>query len=468
MLLYIYHIFKALRPAFSRERAWILGCSVILGFIGCWEMAGVSSFCRFWGLNDKGYLALLHFFRANSWQHDVLMQYWCRFVLGQSVAVEVEGRLVMITDHSLVTQDGRHMPGVVSLHQESETQSKPGYFRGHCWGVLGLLVGSMQRCFCLPVTAQIDQGHVHLGAGKPKDTLAERPVQMALDFAVTHQRHLWLILDAYFSVSPVFERANSVFDAESEPWVEILTKAKKGYVAYPWSQGEKGDKITLEEVFDAQPFLEASCRVYGKEETVAYRVQNLLWQNRLIRFVWVKNSLGRMTLMSSDLSLEPLRAIELYCTRMRIESAFDRLKNLLKAFEYHFWTPSLPRHSRRPKKNKDLQPPESLEARVLVKRCWRAYERFVALGCVALGILQLMALKFPQQILDQFQQFLRTPPRGIPSEGVVKVVLANLLQEQFGRVTPGATLGRIHANFEQAGFYWQNTTAETQELCDSA
>ncbi|EIM65366.1 hypothetical protein [Desulfobacter postgatei] len=26
-------------------------------------------------------------------------------------------------------------------HQHSETQSKPSYFRGHCWGAIGMLIG---------------------------------------------------------------------------------------------------------------------------------------------------------------------------------------------------------------------------------------------------------------------------------------------------------------------------------------
>ena len=468
MLLYIYHIFKSLRPAFSRETSWILGCSVILGLIGCSEMSGVSSLCRFWGLNEKGYLALLHFFQATSWKHDLLMQHWCRFALKQSVAVEEEGRLVLLGDHTLVAKDGRQMPGVVSLYQDSETQSKPGYFRGHCWGVLGLLVGSWDTFFCLPIMAQIQQGYVHLKEAEPTNTLSQRPVQLALDFAMTHQRPVWLILDAFFSVSPVFERAASGLNEDVEPWVEILTKAKKGYVAYPVLEGGQGTKITLEEVFETDVLLESVCRVYGKAETVSYWAQNLLWQGRLIRFIWVKNSLGRMILMSSDLTLEPVRAVELYCARMRIEGTFDRLKNLLKAFDYHFWTKGLPRHSRRPKKNNNLQPPETLEGRVAVRRCWRSYERFVALGCIALGILQLVALKYPEQVLEQFQQFLRTRPQGMPSERVVKYVLTSLLQQQLGKVSGGVTLGYLYDYFAKAGFLWQMTREETQNLCDSA
>lgn len=463
MLLYLYHVFKAVRPAFTRERAWILGCSVILGFIGCWDMAGVSSLCRFWGLNEQGYLALLHFFQATSWDHQRLMRLWTGWVLKQAVAVDEEGRLVVIADHSLVVKDGRQMPGVVTLRQDSETQSKPSYFRGHCWGVLGLLVGSLERCFCLPFQAELHQGHVHVG--EEKLSMSQQPVQMALDFARTHQRYLWLILDAFFAASPVFKLASGQRDADGRPWVEVLTKAKKGYVAYTLDGTQR---VPLDEGFDAQPLSQGECRVYAEPETVSYRAQNLLWHGELVRFIWVQSSQGRMVLMSSDLMLDPLRAVELYCGRMRIESTFDRLKHLLKAFEYHFWSKGLPRHSRRPRKNSTLEAPATPEALEAVKRCWRAYERFVSLGCLALGLLQVLALKYPQQILAQHQRFLRTRPQGIPSEGVVKDVLATLIQDRFGKVSAGATLGDIHAHFASAGFLWEAPKEETHWLCDSA
>jgi hypothetical protein len=55
------------------------------------------------------------------------------------------------------------MPGVVSLHESSETQSKPDYFRGQCWGAIGLLIGSLSACFCCPLQLEIQQGGAHLG-----------------------------------------------------------------------------------------------------------------------------------------------------------------------------------------------------------------------------------------------------------------------------------------------------------------
>ena len=50
------------------------------------------------------------------------------------------GRAVLLGDHTCVAKDGRKMPCVVSMHQHSETQSKPSYFRGHFWGAIGMLI----------------------------------------------------------------------------------------------------------------------------------------------------------------------------------------------------------------------------------------------------------------------------------------------------------------------------------------
>jgi hypothetical protein len=83
------------------------------------------------------------------------------------------------------------MPGVVSLRETSETQRQPSYFRGHCWGALGLVIGSLAGCFCLPLELRLHQGFKHLGQQEPaaaglRPNLAERVVQMALSFGLSH------------------------------------------------------------------------------------------------------------------------------------------------------------------------------------------------------------------------------------------------------------------------------------------
>jgi len=60
----------------------------------------------------------------------------------------VAGQAVLIGDHPMTAKDGRRLPGVVTLHQDRETPSKPHDFRGHCWGAIGLLIGTVAAPFC--------------------------------------------------------------------------------------------------------------------------------------------------------------------------------------------------------------------------------------------------------------------------------------------------------------------------------
>jgi hypothetical protein len=98
-------------------------------------------------MEEIGYHRLLHFFHSCAWCLDAVVAHWSHLVLAQHVAVMVKGRAVLLGDHTYVVKDARRMPGVATLHQASETQSKPSYFRGHHWGVVGLLVGTLAQAF---------------------------------------------------------------------------------------------------------------------------------------------------------------------------------------------------------------------------------------------------------------------------------------------------------------------------------
>jgi hypothetical protein len=189
----------------------------------------------------------------------------------------VEGKAVLIGDHTMVAKDGRRMPGVLTLHQESETQSKPSYFRGHFWGAIGLLIGTVAEPFGVPLSLRLHQGFRHLRqpdtADKNPETSATRLVQMALDFALDQGQCCLLVLDAFFAVAAVFKLADSVGSVACKaPLVTILVRAKKRYVAYfpagrsehpgPGRPRKYGDPIKLYEVFDHRHLFEhAPCQV---------------------------------------------------------------------------------------------------------------------------------------------------------------------------------------------------------------
>ena len=265
---------------------------------------------------------------------------------------------------------------------------------------------------------------------------------------------LWML----FSPSgDVFKLAGSVLSVQHQsPLITLIIRAKKNCVAYfeaqtpekkgPGRPPEYGEKVQLLELFDHQHlFSKIECTIYGKVEEISITSLDLLWKPAagLIRFVLAITSRGPIILMCSDLHQDPVMALELYCARVRIETMFDMLKNVMGVFRYRFWTKGLPRHSRKPRKNKYLNPPMGIDQKRKVRRCFDAYERFVMIGSIALGLLQLISLKYQNSVWREFQGFLRTKSRSLPSERTVKFVIANLLIVDLFSFAPGAIIREI-------------------------
>lgn len=462
MLEFVYSSLHSFRPIFPRDKPWLVFCAIVLGFLGGAEMVGITSFCRFWGFGESAYKAFEHFLRSSNWQVGVLISQWAAFVLSQNVAVKMNGRILILGDHTHVTKDGRQIPGVVTLHQHSETQSKPSYFRGHCWGAICMIGGSLSKPFGIPLDFGIHQGTIHLGENteESKETPGTRIVQMAIDFAMKNNVACLLVLDAYFPCRAVFCLAATARDAMQKPLVELIIRAKKNCVAYHRAeaptkkkkgrQKKYGKKVKLRELFDssAELFKKAMCDVYGTSEEVSYLAINLLWKptGSLIRFILCESSHGRIILMCSNLDQDPLEALRAYGLRMRVETLFDVMKNLIGAFCCHFWSKQMPKHSRKPKKNEELiEPPK--EAIPAIESCWDGYVKFVMLGAIATGLLQLISLKFQTKVWDNFTAYLRTRSRDLPSERTVKHVVSRMLTQDMDRIAPSAIIREIQSHW---------------------
>jgi len=463
---FIHEGLSSFRQAFPRKRTWLMFTMVVMSFIACWHIDGVSSWCRTWGWLANGYDQLLNFFRTTGFSVAQLEICWWDFVLRQSVGVESDGRLVLLADHTTWAKEGRRSPGVVNIHQDSQTQRKPSYFRGHYWGGLGLLIGDLKGYFCLPLSLRLHQGENQWAPKdssqeKSKEVLGTKIMKMALAFARNSGKPCIVVLDAFFGSKCVFDAARSLYCiAIKAPCVEVITRAKTNYVAYlpapPKEPGKRGrpliygGKINLYSLFSGQPelFETIQCNVYGQCEEIKLYYYNLMWKPvmRQIRFVFAQTSRGPIVLMCSNLTQSPIAALELYCARTRIETLFFTLKNVMGSFAYRFWTKALKPCSRIPNKNKNNVTPELTEkARQKVTSCWQAYERFMLCGCIATGLLQLCALKFPKQIWQQHSLFLRTQSRLIPSERTVKAVLAPKLVAIFLNVASNADFMKILA-----------------------
>ena len=421
--------FFSLRPAFSRTATWHWFILVFLGFILRNDFYGVSSLVRALNLSPELYESLLHFFHSTAWSCHGIFSVWTHWIITKFSSGDES--LELIGDHTYAVKDARKMPEVVTLHQNSETSSKPSFFRGHFWAFIGCRLKIGSKSVFLPIWGEIHRSK----EAEPRST---RIVTAALQIAQRLSRNAVLVLDAFFSVGPVFTLA-----LNSNGLLHIITRAKKNTVAYeapelvktkrPGRPKKYGRKITLAKSFDKSPkkFNRTRMSVYGKEEVVRWKIDNMIWKpvKTYLRFIWIESSRGRMVLMTSDMTMNIERAITLYCYRAKIESFFNVIKNLLGGLKYHFWTKYLEAISRQPKKNEPdnraTQNPEK------TSNALAAIEKFVSIHMMVYGVMQILAALIPNKICREAHCWMRTPCGETPSPFVVRMALANYFSRFF-------------------------------------
>lgn len=427
MSAYLEELLQAMRPAFSRKATFIWFVIAFAGLVARTDAYGVSSIVRALFLTPASYPCLLHFFHSAAWSSQSLCLCWWNWLIHENIAHRVDSRIVMLGDHTKTPKDGRKIPAVSILHQDSETAAKPSFFRGHDWACIGLLAKAKKKAFALPLWAEIHHDAL-------KESRATRLVAVAVRIAEIFGHPAYLVLDAFFSSGPVFLTA-----AQSEGNLHILTRAKKNFVAYlppvePKTprRGRKrkyGEKLELIRLFETSRgrFRKFQAHAYDKNETVKCLTLDLLWKptKGTLRFFLIETSRGRIILMTSDLTMTPQTALSLYCHRVTIETLFDTLKNLLGTMHYHFWSRYLKPRSRRPSRKKV---PETSSEPAKTQNTFEAIDKFVHLNIIVLGAIQLLRSRFANEINSTARCWLRTPCGEIPSEFVTRTAMANLVR----------------------------------------
>ncbi len=73
-----------------------------------------------------------------------------------------------------------------------------------------------------------------------------------------------------------------------------------------------------------------------------------------------------------------------------------------------------------------------------------AFERFINLNAIALGMLQVLALEMPKTIWRHFPLWFRSLPKhGYPSERIVRLALQNQLAVNLSRSRPALLLDKL-------------------------
>jgi hypothetical protein len=415
---------QPLRPACSRTTTFLWLVVVLAGVCLRPDLAGVTSLVRALGLSEASYYCLLHFFHSPALDLERLTRLWQQTLqrLFRRRLVRVNGRAVVLVDGLKRPKEGKKMPGVKSLHQESRCNAKASFIMGHSLQAVAVLAHLAGVYMAVPVAARIHEGVVWSNRDRRTllDKLGALLAGLPWDQAVT------VVADAYYAAAKF---ARALLRAGHHLVTRVRTTAVAYFPASPRPGKRRGrralygHKTKLRDWFHLQNrFIKAPSPVYGESNvTLRYYTYDLIWRplGQLVRFVWVIHpSRGRLVLLCTDLTLAPLEIIRLYGWRFKIEVSFKRAINTLGAYAYHFWMQDM-----NPIRRGDgSQHPhrQSETYRQHLRRKLAAYERHIQLGLIAQGLLQYLAVSFRRVVWFNFHTYIRTAsPQKPPSEWVV-------------------------------------------------
>lgn len=439
-------ILQQLRPVFSREASFGWFVLLVWGIILNTQGAAITSYLNALGLGEDYYAQALHWFRASSLKIDQLCQSWGEWLRGHENVHRLKGQQVYVGDGIKVGKEGRKMPGVKRLHQESGNVSKPEWIRGHYFSALALLLGSREALFAVPITLKLHDGIKAVGA-KADETVVEKMAELCVELMPSGS---YALLDAYYG-SAVVLKPFRTHGLHLISRVKISTTAYPAFCRRPGKHGpgqprQWGTKVKLRELFaGVEQWPKASLWLYGKRMTVAYQCVDLFWDspNQLVRFVLTQLPNGKqIILLSSDIRLTGPEIIEAYGWRFKIEVSFRTLIHLLGGFGYRFWLKSMQSTSKWPDNLHLSECTEDLQLQV--SRKVEAFERFINIHAIVLGLLQILALELPQLVWTNSPGWFRTLPKhGFPSEKIVQLSLQHLRLSISARTMPALLLAKL-------------------------
>ena len=110
-------------------------------------------------------------------------------------------RLVLVGDGIKVAKQGKKMPAVKLLHQESESNTKAEYIMGHSFQAVSILTQAGKSVFAVPLAIRIHEGLVF--SNRCKRTLLDKMISLLMNVAIDEP--YYFVADAYYASGKVIK-----------------------------------------------------------------------------------------------------------------------------------------------------------------------------------------------------------------------------------------------------------------------
>ena len=422
-----YDLVNLLREACSRQRTFFWLVIILIGFTIKTDFLGVTSLARGAGLLPNYYKSMLNFFSSSATSLDKLLSLWVKLVFDKfNGAVKLNGRYLLVAGGIKIGKEGKKMPGVKWLHQDSESNAKAEYIMGHSLQAIALLIKGVKGYFAVPLTARIHEGvRYHCN---DKRTLLDKLFETLID--VNLPGTYYLVADKYYCSGRLMKQLVS-------KGIHIITMMKKNAVAYypviekkpgPGRPKKYGERVKLFDLFDrALEFIQTPMP-NNPNILIEYCVVKLLWKplGDIAIFVFVKHPVrGNAIVMSTDLTITPLELILGYALRFKIEVLFKQAVHQLGTFMYRFWLKTMMPRRRGKASGDSLIHFAPKDFKEKIKKKINSYHLFIQLGFIAQGLLQYLSIYHYNVVWKTFGSWLRTiRDETLPSEKVVAMAMS--------------------------------------------
>ena len=422
--------FSALRGAFSRTSTFLWAAILCAGMATRTDLRGISSVVNALGLKSTAYYSLLRVCHSGALDLDRLRELWVNLCLKLFSPICVDGYMVLLADGIKIAKEGKKMPAVKLMHQESQNNSKAEYIMGHFLQAVSLVVTSpLGKIAAIPIVARIHDGLVYSNLNQ--QTVVNRLAGLVEKITNDANMPAIIVADAYYSVKSMISEMACI-------GCILVSRVKHNCAAhYPARQEKnrkrgrprkKGAKVKLKSFFHK---FDKIATTYGDYR---YYCINLYWESAhgLVRFVLVEHKTkGRAIYLTTKLDLDPTTVIEIYATRWLIETGFKQAISVIGTFAYHFWMKEMDPIRRGITKQYLHRKPD--EYRSQVCRKLKAFHAHIAFGCIVQGLALHLSLNFRDNVWSSFNGWLRTFSKAQePSELVVANALRSTLPIYLG------------------------------------